>query len=657
MLTYPKKYNVIVIGGGHAGCEAALAAARMPASSAGKTCQVLLLTMNIDSVAQMSCNPAIGGLAKGQIVREIDALGGEMAKNTDKTAIQFRMLNRSKGPAVQSPRAQCDRKLYQLTMKQTIEKQENLELRQAEVVKILTQGNKVSGVLTKSGTVYQTDAVIITTGTFLKGLIHLGLKSSPGGRSGEFPAEYLSDSLRELGFEVGRLKTGTPPRINGKTLDYSKLIRQDGDDPPTPFSYYPLSITQSQIPCWLTYTNEKTHQAIRENLDRSPLYTGVIKSIGPRYCPSIEDKVVRFPDKERHQVFLEPEGVNTSEMYCNGISTSLPEDVQEAIVHSLPGCENAEIMRYGYAIEYDFCPPTQLKPTLETKLIENLYFAGQINGTTGYEEAAGQGLIAGINAVLKLRGMNRSGLYHGEKPFILGRDEAYIGVLIDDLVTKGIMDPYRMFTSRAEYRLILRNDNADLRLLPYGYKFGLIPKEIYEKFLHYKEKIEKEIEYLEKNFAPAEGVTLAHLIRRGLSYDEAIAKSNEPPKVGDKLRAMSDEVVAQFIEPDGKDLLPWDRKKIMEEVEIEIKYEGYIKRQNQEVEKFKKLERKFIPEDFDYDRVPGLLTESRIKLKKIHPRSIGQASRISGVTPADIAILLVYLERLTYEPKRELSKT
>jgi len=637
MFTYPKKYNVIVIGAGHAGCEAALAAARMPSSSAGKGYQVLLLTMNIDTVAQMSCNPAIGGLAKGQIVREIDALGGEMAKNTDKTAIQFRMLNRSKGPAVQSPRAQCDRKLYQLTMKQTIEKQENLDLRQGEAIKILTKGNKVCGILTKTGTLYEADTVIVTTGTFLKGLIHLGLKNYPAGRSGEFPAEYLSDSLRELGFEVGRLKTGTPPRINSKTLNYSQLIRQDGDNPPIPFSHfiYPVRcgasirgehLTQSQLPCWLTYTNEKTHQIIRENLDRSPLYTGIIKSIGPRYCPSIEDKVVRFPDKERHQVFLEPEGENTTEMYCNGISTSLPEDVQEAIVHSLPGCEKAEIMRYGYAIEYDFCPPTQLKPTLETKQVENLYFAGQINGTTGYEEAAGQGLVAGINAVLKLR---------GEEPFILGRDEGYLGVLIDDLVTKGIMDPYRMFTSRAEYRLILRNGNADLRLLPYGYRFGLIPKEIYENFLRYKEKIKKEIEFLEKTFVPGEGVSLAHLIRRGLSYEEAISK------IADCRLQIADE-----------DLNPWNEEKVREEVEIEIKYEGYIKRQNQEVEKFKKLEKKFIPEDFDYDRVPGLLTEARIKLKKIQPRSIGQASRISGVTPADISILLVYLER----QKKETAK-
>jgi tRNA uridine 5-carboxymethylaminomethyl modification enzyme len=630
MFTYPKKYNVVVIGAGHAGCEAALASARMPASSAGKTCQVLLLTMNIDTVAHMSCNPAIGGLAKGQIVREIDALGGEMAKNTDKTAIQFRMLNRSKGPAVQSPRAQCDRKLYQLTMKQTIEKQENLDLRQGEAIKILTKSNRVSGILTKTGTVYETDAVIVTTGTFLKGLVHLGLKNYPAGRSGEFPAEYLSDSLRELGFEVGRLKTGTPPRINGRTLDYSKLARQDGDSPPVFFSLYTLHLTRPQIPCWLTYTNEKTHRVIRENLDRSPLYTGIIKSIGPRYCPSIEDKVVRFPDKERHQVFLEPEGINTEEMYCNGISTSLPEDVQEGIVHSLTGCEKAEIMRYGYAIEYDFAPPTQLKPTLETKQVENLYFAGQINGTTGYEEAAGQGLIAGINAVLKLR---------GKEPFILGRDEAYIGVLIDDLVTKGIMDPYRMFTSRAEYRLILRNDNADLRLLPYGYKFGLIPKEIYEKFLCYEEKIDKEIAYLEKTFVPVEGVSLAHLIRRGLTYNQAVNTLHVTPYTL------------------HEDISPWSEEKIREEVEIEIKYEGYIKRQNQEVEKFKKLERKLIPEDFDYDAVPGLLTESRLKLKKIHPRSIGQASRISGVTPADISILLVYLERFTYESKRELSKT
>ena len=599
-------FDIIVVGAGHAGCEAALAGARMGYS-------VLLLTMNLDTVAQMSCNPAIGGLAKGQIVREIDALGGEMAKVTDRTAIQFRILNRSKGPAVQSPRAQCDRALYRQTMKNVLESQQGLLLRQEEVTKILVENNHVKGVQTKTGTIYNAKAVILTTGTFLKGLIHIGLKNFPAGRFGEFSAEYLSDSLRELGFEVKRLKTGTPPRINARTVDFSKLEIQEGDKPPIPFSHFTDQnelLSRKQLPCWITYTNEKTHQYIRDSLDRSPLYTGVIKSIGPRYCPSIEDKVVKFADKDRHQVFLEPEGYNTLEMYCNGISTSLPEDTQEKIVHSLPGCENAQITRYGYAIEYDFCPPTQLKPTLETKLIEGLYFAGQINGTTGYEEAAGQGIIAGINAVLKLR---------GEPPFILGRNEGYIGVLIDDLVTKGVLDPYRMFTSRAEFRLVLRSDNADLRLMDYGYKFGLIDSKYYKNFYKYRQILNDEIQELEKTGK-------AQLIRQGKTYDEAVSES-------------------YLLNVSNDELSPWSIEKIKRQIEIEIKYSGYIKRQLQEIEKFKKLENKKIPPDFDYDKVRGLLKEAQIKLKQIRPQSIGQASRISGVTPSDIAILLVHLQK------------
>ena len=599
-------FDIIVVGAGHAGCEAALAGARMGYS-------VLLLTMNLDTVAQMSCNPAIGGLAKGQIVREIDALGGEMAKVTDRTAIQFRILNRSKGPAVQSPRAQCDRALYRQTMKNVLESQQGLLLRQEEVTKILVENNHVKGVQTKTGTIYNAKAVILTTGTFLKGLIHIGLKNFPAGRFGEFSAEYLSDSLRELGFEVKRLKTGTPPRINARTVDFSKLEIQEGDKPPIPFSHFTDQnelLSRKQLPCWITYTNEKTHQYIRDSLDRSPLYTGVIKSIGPRYCPSIEDKVVKFADKDRHQVFLEPEGYNTLEMYCNGISTSLPEDTQEKIVHSLPGCENAQITRYGYAIEYDFCPPTQLKPTLETKLIEGLYFAGQINGTTGYEEAAGQGIIAGINAVLKLR---------GEPPFILGRNEGYIGVLIDDLVTKGVLDPYRMFTSRAEFRLVLRSDNADLRLMDYGYKFGLIDSKYYKNFCKYRQILNDEIQELEKTGK-------AQLIRQGKTYDEAVSES-------------------YLLNVSNDELSPWSIEKIKRQIEIEIKYSGYIKRQLQEIEKFKKLENKKIPPDFDYDKVRGLLKEAQIKLKQIRPESIGQASRISGVTPSDIAILLIHLQK------------
>ncbi|MBU2567671.1 MAG: tRNA uridine-5-carboxymethylaminomethyl(34) synthesis enzyme MnmG, partial [Elusimicrobia bacterium] len=482
---YPQKYDIIVVGAGHAGVEAALSSARM-----GRN--VLLLTMNLDMIGQMSCNPAIGGVAKGQIVREIDALGGEMAKNTDRAAVQFRTLNLSKGPAVWSPRAQCDRVLYRQEMKNTLKKQPFLATRQEEVIKLLvSDDNKINGVLTGTGTAYYCSAVVITAGTFLNGLIHVGLKSSPAGRMGEFPSTGLSECLAGLGFELGRLKTGTPPRINSRTVDFSKLDIQNGNEPPEGFSHFTEKIpcAGKQLPCWITWTNTRTHKIINENLDRSPLYTGVIKSIGPRYCPSIEDKVVRFADRDRHQVFLEPEGYNTWEIYCNGISTSLPEDVQEAIVHSMKGCENAEILRYGYAVEYDFCPPTQLHPTLETKTIEGLYFAGQINGTTGYEEAAGQGLIAGINAVLKIQ---------NKEAFVPGRDEAYIGVLIDDLVTKGVMDPYRMFTSRAEFRLVLRSDNADIRLMDYGYKFGLIPKEHYQGFCKYREDVRKNIDFLEE---------------------------------------------------------------------------------------------------------------------------------------------------------------
>jgi tRNA uridine 5-carboxymethylaminomethyl modification enzyme len=611
MYTYPKKYDIIVIGAGHAGCETALASARMG-------CSVLLLTMNLDTIAQMSCNPAIGGLAKGQIVREIDALGGEMGKITDLAGIQFRMLNMSKGPAVQSPRAQCDRKFYQQSMKSVIEKEPNIDLKQAEAVKITVSDSSVTGVLTATGIKFESRAVIITTGTFLKGLVHVGLTHYPSGRMNEFPSNSLSDSIRELGFEVGRLKTGTPPRINSGTIDYSKLTPQHGDLPPVPFSHFTQNLTQKQVPCWVTYTNEQTHKLIKDNLDRSPLYTGVIKSIGPRYCPSIEDKVVRFGDKDRHQVFLEPEGYNTEEVYCNGISTSLPEDVQEQIVHSIDGCDHAVILRYGYAIEYDFCQPTQLNPSLETKIVNNLYFAGQINGTTGYEEAAAQGLMAGINAVLKLR---------SESPFILGRDEAYIGVLVDDLVTKGIMDPYRMFTSRAEYRLVLRSDNADLRLLDYGYKYGLINKTLFSKFTKYRGYITELIAKLESTVLSGDTGSLALLIKQGKTVSELKTEYHD---------------VYPVIQPE--DILPWSMAKVESEAGIEIKYAGYIKRQQMEIERFKRLETKKIPGSIDYSKIPGLLTESRQKLAKIRPVSIGQASRISGVTPSDISILLVYLK-------------
>jgi tRNA uridine 5-carboxymethylaminomethyl modification enzyme len=604
-------YDVVVIGAGHAGCEAALASARLGFS----TC---LFTINLDTIAQMSCNPAIGGLAKGHLVREIDALGGEMAKVTDRAGIQFRMLNMSKGPAVWSLRAQADRVLYRLLMRNALESQKDLNIKQASVEKIIVEDGIVKGVLTSLGIFYGARTVIVTTGTFLKGLIHIGFENFSAGRAGEFPSVGLSDSLRELGFEMGRLKTGTPPRLDAKTIDFLKTEAQYGDNPPTPFSHSTEKITNPQLPCYLTYTNSETHEIILSNLDRSPLYSGRIKGVGPRYCPSIEDKVVRFSNRERHQVFLEPEGLETKEYYANGIATSLPYDVQVKLVRTIPGLEEAEIMRPGYAIEYDFVFPTQLKHSLETKKIEGLFLAGQINGTSGYEEAAAQGLMAGINASTKLQ---------GRELLVLGRHEAYIGVLIDDLITKGTNEPYRMFTSRAEYRLLLRHDNADLRLMDKGYEIGLLEKEVYQKFLEKKRLIEEELQRIKKTRIKLDGTD------RNESLEQLLKRP---------------EITYEFIEeasPSDKTLTTEMKK----QVEIQVKYEGYIRRQMEMAERLKKMEGKRIPEDFNYSSVNGLSKEIQGKLIEIRPANLGQANRIPGVTPAAISLLLVTIERLKRE--------
>lgn len=620
MYTFDKEYDVIVVGAGHAGCEAALAAARLG-------CKTLMFTINLDNIAQMSCNPAVGGIAKGHLVREIDALGGEMGRNTDKAGIQFRMLNTRKGPAVRALRAQADRVLYKIEMRKTLEAQENLDILQGMVTRVLEKNGKVIGVETALGIRYLSKTVILTTGTFLKGLIHIGLKNFPAGRAGEFPSMELSDSLRDLGFQIGRLKTGTPPRIDGRSIDFSKTIIQHGDNPPPPFSYSTEKIANPQLPCYLTYTNAETHRIIKENLDRSPLYCGVIEGVGPRYCPSIEDKVVRFAEKERHQIFLEPEGLNTTEYYANGISTSLPADVQLKFIHTISGLEKAKMIRPGYAIEYDFVPPTQLKPTLETKLIENLFNAGQINGTSGYEEAAAQGLVAGINAVAKIK---------GTEPSILNRSEAYIGVLIDDLITKGTKEPYRMFTSRAEYRLLLRHDNADLRLREKGYKIGLVSSAEYGIFMKKREAIKRETERLRTNRIKPTKDIKARFEESGITDINAEATLSQ-------LLKRPDIEYNKLIE-----LFPSDEtlsEDVKEQVEIDVKYEGYIQRQLAEVERFKGLEEKRIPLNFDYDKIKGFSREVKEKLKDIRPVSIGQATRISGVTPAAVSILLVALER------------
>lgn len=614
------RYDVIVIGAGHAGCEAALASARMGLNT-------LIITLNMDSVAMMPCNPSVGGPAKGHLVREIDALGGQMGINTDKTLIQMRLLNISKGPAVRALRAQADKKAYQALMKYTLETQDNLDVRQGEVVRILVEGDRVRGVKTKTGGIYYANAVVVATGVYLKGRIIIGDVSYSGGPNNLFPANELSDSLRDLGFTLMRFKTGTPARVDRRSIDFSKMQEQPGDEIIIPFSFMTDKIERRQESCWLTYTNENTHKVILDNLHRSPLYSGNIKGVGPRYCPSIEDKVVRFRDKERHQVFIEPEGLNTNEMYVQGMSTSLPEDVQIMMLRTIPGLENVKVIRTAYAIEYDCIDPTQLTHTLSSKQIKGLFFAGQVNGTSGYEEAAAQGIIAGINAALYVK---------GEEPFILDRSEAYIGVLIDDLVTKGTNEPYRMLTSRAEYRLLLRQDNADLRLTEKGYRIGVVSAERFEKFIKRKEAIEKEIERLKNKIVTPTPEILEFLERCGSSEIKSginLYELLKRPEITYERLSEIDMDVSELTDD------------VKEQVEIQIKYEGYIKRQLIQVEQFKKLENKLIPDEVDYSQIRGLSTEAMQKLSKIRPRSIGQASRISGVSPADISVLLIYLEQ------------
>ncbi len=597
-------FDVVVVGAGHAGTEAALAAARMGA-------RVALLTSNLDTVGQMSCNPAIGGVAKGQIVREIDALGGIMARAIDRTGIQFRMLNRRKGPAMHSPRAQADKKAYQQEIKRLVETFPGVELRQETVEDLLTETQndrtRILGVVVRGDAWYRARAVILTTGTFLQAVMHTGETRTPGGRAGEGTTAGLSRALARIGFQIARFKTGTPPRVNGRTIDYSRTTEQPGEEEPQPFSFLHDRLEVDQLPCWITYTNEAVHDVIRQNLHRAPMYSGQIQSRGPRYCPSIEDKVVRFADKTRHQLFLEPEGRATAEVYVNGISTSLPRDVQDTIIRLIPGLERAQIMRYGYAVEYDYCPPDQLWPWLETKRVEGLFFAGQINGTTGYEEAAAQGLMAGINAALSLR---------GDEPLVLRRDQAYIGVLIDDLVNRGVDEPYRMFTSRAEHRLLLRHDNADRRLTPIGQKIGVVECERVRRLEEKLQAIERARQVLQRVWH--DGASLEQWLRRpGITWEHLVARCSE---------------LAEF------------SRDVAEQVEYDVKYAGYIARDQAQIIRQLRLAARTIPADFDYQSIPHLRFEAREKLSRIRPLTIAQASRISGITPADIALVIAHLE-------------